>query len=138
MPLWLSDTICSIFFLVTGFLGIWAIREGGSFAFPTPSYWRKGPDGSRARHGEHDRWAWDPRPFAERAGRDPVGLPVANNGSRGGGGLRYSVTPAPGRCPFDSIPGHDRIDPGVTEYRKPLSPCRNLRRGPCFRTLISG
>jgi hypothetical protein len=41
MPLWLSCTILAILFLVTGFLGIWAIREGGSFAFLTPSYWKK-------------------------------------------------------------------------------------------------
>lgn len=37
MPSWLGYAILSIFFLVTGFLGIWAIREGGSFAFLTPS-----------------------------------------------------------------------------------------------------
>jgi hypothetical protein len=48
MPLWIAYTICSIFFLVVGFLGTWAIREGGSFAFLTPSYWKKEADGSRA------------------------------------------------------------------------------------------
>jgi hypothetical protein len=48
MPLWLGYTILAVFFLVTGFLGTWAIREGGSFAFLTPSYWRKNADGTRA------------------------------------------------------------------------------------------
>jgi hypothetical protein len=46
MPLWMSWVILAIFFLVSGFLGTWAIREGGSFAFLTPSYWRK--DGDRS------------------------------------------------------------------------------------------
>ena len=36
MPPWLSYTDFSIFFLVTGFLRIWAIREGVSFAFLNP------------------------------------------------------------------------------------------------------
>ena len=40
MPLWMSYAIALTFFLVTGFLGIWAIREGGSFAFLRPSRWR--------------------------------------------------------------------------------------------------
>ena len=55
MPLWLSYTICSIFFLVTGFLGIWAIREGGSFAYLTPSYWRDHAGSSKAGKPDRDR-----------------------------------------------------------------------------------
>ena len=48
MPLWMSYTVCLIFFLVTGFLGVWAIREGGSFAFLRRSYWRENPRGPGA------------------------------------------------------------------------------------------
>ncbi len=50
MPLWMSYTLCLIFFLVTGFLGIWAIREGGNFNFLRRSYWRaktQGPEAAR-------------------------------------------------------------------------------------------
>ncbi len=55
MPLWLGYTILVIFFLLTTFLGTWAIREGGSFAFMTPTYWKKGADPSRPGSPRRDR-----------------------------------------------------------------------------------
>ena len=54
MPLWLTLSLALIFFFVTTFLITWAIREGGSFAFLTPSYWkpRTGPaEAEEARRG---------------------------------------------------------------------------------------
>ncbi len=45
MPIWLIYTLCSVVFLIVGFISIWAIREGGSFAFLSPSYWRQDPPG---------------------------------------------------------------------------------------------
>ena len=36
MPLWTRYAIALVFFLVIGMVGIWAIREGGSFAFLRP------------------------------------------------------------------------------------------------------
>jgi hypothetical protein len=41
MPLWLSVSLALLFFFVTTFLGTWAIREGGSFAFLIPSHWKR-------------------------------------------------------------------------------------------------
>ena len=49
MPLWMSLTIFFLFFFVTGFIGIWAIREGGSFAFLRPSHWRRKPENPTRR-----------------------------------------------------------------------------------------
>jgi hypothetical protein len=57
MPFWMTLTLALIFFFVTTFLLTWAIREGGSFAFLTPSHWKKKSAPSKA--GETDRdHAW--------------------------------------------------------------------------------
>jgi hypothetical protein len=48
MSNWLTMSLALVFFFVTTFLVTWAIREGGSFAFLTRSYWKRrvGPSGN--------------------------------------------------------------------------------------------
>jgi hypothetical protein len=57
MPLWLTLSLALIFFFVTTFLVTWAIREGGSFAFLTRSYWkqRAGPSEGKEAGPGHRR-----------------------------------------------------------------------------------